>query len=306
MFVKLKRVIKAAMASFWRNGWLSTATILVMASTLFVIGGLLLSSYLLNSTLASFQQKIDISVYFPPDTPEDAVLDFKSKFETIPNVSAVTYVSQAEALERFKQDYKTNQIIVDSLNEVDGNPLQASLNIRAADTSRFSEIVTALEKLKDAAAPKIDFTIDYRERVKAIDKLTKIIAVARLSGAGLSLALAFMAVLVTLNAVRMAIYTARDEINVMRLVGATAWFIRGPFLMEGIIDGIIAAVGATLLYFPIVWWLSPKVLIYVDSGIDLRSYFVSHLFSFFAILLIIGVVLGALSSFLAVRRYLKV
>ena len=306
MFVKLKRVTKAALTSFWRNGWLSTATILVMASTLFVIGGLLLSSYLLNSTLVSFQQKIDISVYFPPDTPEDSVLDFKSKFEAISNVSAVTYVSQAEVLERFKQDYKTNQVIVDSLNEVDGNPLQASLNIRAADTARFSEIVAAIEKLKNATAPKIDFTVDYRERAKAIDKLTKIIAVARLSGAGLSLALAFMAVLVTLNAVRMAIYTARDEINIMRLVGATAWFIRGPFLMEGIIDGIIAAAGATLLYFPIVWYLSPKIAVYVDSGIDLRGYFVSHLFSFFAILLITGVVLGALSSFLAVRRYLKV
>lgn len=92
----------------------------------------------------------------------------------------------------------------------------------------------------------------------------------------------------------------------MRLVGATAWYIRGPFLVEGILDGIIAAVAATVLYLPVTWFLSPKIESFIGGGINMFQYFSSHFFEFFAILLVISIVLGALSSLLAVRRYLKV
>ena len=131
-------------------------------------------------------------------------------------------------------------------------------------------------------------------------------AASRTTGAALAAILGFIAALVAFNTVRLAIYTAREEINVMRLVGATAWYIRGPFLVEGILDGIIAAVAATVLYLPVTWFLSPKIESFIGGGINMFQYFSSHFFEFFAILLVISIVLGALSSLLAVRRYLKV
>jgi cell division transport system permease protein len=252
------------------------------------------------------QQKIDVSVYFPPGTPEEKILDLKTEFENIPNVSSVGYVSQAEALEKFKEDHRDDPLLVESLAELQTNPLQASLNIRAVDTTKFSEIAEGVDQIRSTSGGGIDFSADYSKRASTIDRMTKIIAVARLAGALLSLVLAFIAILVTFNTIRMAIYTARDEINVMRLVGATAWFIRGPFLIEAIIDGVLAAVLTTVIFVPLVWWLSPKILSFIDTSINLKGYFISHLVGFSGILIVTGAVLGFFSSFLAVRRYLKV
>lgn len=297
----LKRIMKSAAVSFWRNGWLSTATVLVMVLTLFVIGGLVLSSVLFNTILASVEEKIDVSVYFLPNTPEELIINLKSEFQKIPNVREVAYVSQAEALERFRERHKDNPVVIESLQELEDNPLEASLNISALDTLKFQDIVTAIEARQEPTVDKINF----RENQLAIERLSKITTASKTTGAALAIVLAFVAVLVTFNTVRLAIYTARDEINVMRLVGATAWYIRGPFLVEGIIDGALAAVVTTAIYFPIIWFLAPKLQLFLD-GVNMFDYFVSHFFEFFAILLGTSVVLSVLSSILAIRRYLKV
>mgnify|MGYP001587684517 FL=1 len=111
--------------------------------------------------------------------------------------------------------------------------------------------------------------------------------------------------LVAFNTVRLAIYTAREEINIMKLVGATNWYIRGPFMIEGIMHGGIAAVAMALLFLPMTWVISPKISVFLPS-IDLYKYFVANFMEFFAIILAIGVVLGVASSTVAVRRYLKI
>ena len=295
------RIIKSAVVSFWRNGWLSTATVLVMVLTLFVIGGLLLSSVLMNTILDSLEERIDVSVYFLPNTQEELIVGLKADFEKIPNVSAVSYVSQAEALERFRERHKNNPLILESLAELEENPLEASLNISAADTSKFQEIVTAIEVQEEPTIDKINFF----ENQRAIERLSKIMVATRTTGAAIAAILAFIAVLVAFNTVRLAIYTARGEINVMRLVGATAWHIRGPFLIEGVIDGGLAAVITAAIYIPTVWFLAPNIQNFLD-GINMFQYLMGHLLEFFAILFASGVLLGILSSILAVRRYLKV
>ena len=295
------RIIKSAVVSFWRNGWLSTAPVLVMVLTLFVIGGRFLSSVLMNTILDSLEERIDVSVYFLPNTQEELIVGLKADFEKIPNVSAVSYVSQAEALERFRERHKNNPLILESLAELEENPLEASLNISAADTSKFQEIVTAIEVQEEPTIDKINFF----ENQRAIERLSKIMVATRTTGAAIAAILAFIAVLVAFNTVRLAIYTARDEINVMRLVGATAWHIRGPFLIEGVIDGGLAAVITAAIYIPTVWFLAPNIQNFLD-GINIFQYLMGHLLEFFAILFASGVLLGILSSILAVRRYLKV
>ena len=153
----LKRIITSAFQSFWRNGLLSTATVLVTVLTLFVIGGLILSSVLMNTILDSLEQKIDVSIYFYQNAEEPVILALKSEFEKIPDVSAISYVSQAEALENFKAKHKDNPLIAESLAELQGNPLQASLNISASDPAKFKDIVSAIEARKESSIEKINY-----------------------------------------------------------------------------------------------------------------------------------------------------
>lgn len=300
MLENLRRIFITAAISFKRNAMLSTATVLVMTLTLFVMGGLLLSSVLMNTILDSLETKIDVSVYFFPNAPESLVLDLKKVFEKIPNVNTVAYVSQAQALEDFKTRHKDNPTINEALKELEENPLEASLNITAADPSKFREIVAAIEARKESSIDKINFY----ENQTVIERLTRIMDAVRKTGAALAAVLALIAVLVAFNTVRLAIFTSRDEIQVMRLVGATSRYIRLPFLAEGVMDGAISAALATLLFLPITWFLSPRVKLFVDA--DLFAYFRGNFFEFFFILLAAGAALGALSSFLAMRKYLRV
>src|SRR3989344_8404802 len=251
----IQRVLRSAVLSFRRNGLLSTATVLVMVLTLFVIGGLLLSSVLMNTILDRLEERIDVSVYFLPETQEELITSLKTEFEKIPNVSAVSYVSQAEALERFKERHKNNPLILESLAELEENPLEASLNISAADTSKFQEIVTAIDAREEPAIDKVNFF----ENQRAIERLSKIMTATRTTGAAIAAILAFIAVLVAFNTVRLAIYTARDEINVMRLFVAPALHIPGPvFIWGGGGGGGGAGINAAI-YIPLVWVFASNI-----------------------------------------------
>jgi len=121
----------------------------------------------------------------------------------------------------------------------------------------------------------------------------------------LALVLAFIAVLVAFNTIRLAIYTMREEIGIMRLVGATQWFIRGPFLVSGMMYGFLASALTTLIFFPLTWLTAPKLSVLIPD-FDLFRYFVANFMEFFAVMFVCGVALGVLSSFIAIRRYLRI
>lgn len=296
-----KRILKTSWLAFRRNGLLSTATVLVMTLTLFVIGGLLLTSVVAHTILGDLENKIDISVYFVPSASEADVLRVKKALELFPAVKEVAYVSQDSALADFRSRHEGDEIILSSLEELEGNPLEASLNIKAHDPERLSEIA---KFLKERNYPIVD-TVNYFENQIVIDRLGSIVSGVRNSGLVLIAVLALIAVLVAFNTIRLAIYTAREEINVMRLVGATSWFIRGPFLLQGILQGAIAACITAGLFYPLLWFAGPRVGAFLPN-IDLYGYFRANIFEFFGILLGIGIFLGVFSSFIAMRKYLRV
>ncbi len=300
--VTLKRIITYGWISFRRNGWLSTATILVMMLTLFVIGGLLLTSVVANTILRDLEGKIDISMSFKKGTTETVIAGVKSEIQTLPEVREVTYVSAQEALSNFKERHKDDSTILASLEELgEENPLLATLNIKAEDPLQFASIADFLQKKNYPNVEKIN----YFENQKIIDRLSSVVRGVRSLGIAIVLILGFVAVLVAFNTVRLAIYTAREEINIMKLVGATNWYIRGPFMVEGVLHGVFAAIATSLLYFPIIWVASPKLLFFLPN-INLQTYFTENFVQFLVILLTIGIVLGVGSSLLAVRRYLKI
>src|SRR3989338_3741241 len=300
-WVTIKRVIKYGYLNFRRNGWLSTATVLVMTMALFVLGWLMMLSVVANTALSSLENKIDISVYFKNNSNESDITAVKEDLTVLPEVAKVDYVSSEEALNDFRKRHKDNKLISDSLEELGGNPLSASLNIKAKDARNYAAIS---EFLSAKNYPAID-KINYFENQKVIERLSSIVNASRLFGSALVLFLGFIAVLVAFNTVRLAIYTMREEINIMRLVGATAWFIRGPFLFEGMIYGAIASLVATFSFFPILWVISSPISAAL-SGVNISSYFKSNFLEFFGIMVFAGVSLGVISSFIAIRRYLKV
>ncbi|OGZ30314.1 MAG: hypothetical protein A2931_02105 [Candidatus Niyogibacteria bacterium RIFCSPLOWO2_01_FULL_45_48] len=302
MNVQLRRAIKEGIINFWRNGLVSVAATLVMVLALFVIGSLLFSNVLLTSALSRIEEEVDISVYFKKEAAEDEILSVKSALSQLPQVKAVTYVSEDEALERFKTRHTANALITQSLDELDDNPLQASLNIRAGDTGQYEVIARFLDS---SAYSKLIDKINYFQNQVVIERLSGFLAAARAVGFGATLVFSLIAMLVVFNTIRLAIYTLRDEIAVKRLVGATSRHVRAPFVVEGALYGAISAVVSIIIFYPITMWLGPASVRFF-GGPNLFDYYLSNFFEIFLILFVMGVLLGVISSSVATRRYLRV
>ncbi len=302
MWITFKRVIKSGLKSFWRNGWLSTATISIMVLTLLVISVLLMINVVANAVLTNLQEKIDISVYFKLEANEEDILIVKSQLEKLAEVERVDYVSQEEALIRFREKHQDNPYLIQSLQELNENPLEASLNIKAQEASQYDIIANFLDGINYS---NIIDKVDYKKNKEVIDKLSYIVANIRMGGVVLSGILILVVVLVTFNAIRLAIYSAREEIKVMRLVGASNWFIRGPFVIEGVLYGVISSLITLGILYPVFWFISPKLSGFLPIE-DFFVYFRVNFWAFLVLLLGMGIVLGVLSSIFAMRKYLKV
>ena len=297
----LRRVIVNAFINFWRNGWVSVATILVMVLAIFMAGSLILFQVLLNSTLDEVRKKVDVTVYFKLDAPEEEIMRIEKLVGGLTEVESTEFVSREEALLEFKRRHDDNALISSALDELGTNPLGASLRIRSKDPSNYSTISLFFDKQNFDAVDKIN----YQQNERIFTRLATVISVTRKAGLGVSIVLGAIAFLVAFNTIRLAIYTSRDEIGIMRLVGASTWYVRGPFLIEGVIHGFFASVFTMLVFWPLTLWLGPKAQNFF-GGVDLFEYYAGNLFQFFFILLLVGVSLGVLSSFIATRRYLKI
>ena len=305
IFTKIKRVMKAGFVNFWRNGWVSLAAILVVVITLFTIGSLIFSRAVLESALNHIQDKVDISVYFKNDADEKDVLALKDSVAKLSEVKSVEYVSAVKSLEDFKERHKDNATLLQSIEELDKNPLGAVINIKAKQISQYGSVAKFLEGKSETTGDSIIDKVNYFQNKKIIDRLSNILDSAKKLGLIVSLVLALVSILVTFNTIRLAIYSSRDEIEVMRLVGASNRFASGPFIVEGAMYGFFSALIAMIIFYPIIVWVDPKVAS-VFSEVSLFRYYIDNFGQIFAILLGIGVLICSISSFIAVRRYLKI
>lgn len=300
MFTTLLRIIKSGLKSFWRNGWLSTATISVMALTLIVIAGLLISGVVGDALLKILQNKVDVSVYFNLDTPEQDILEVKSELENLAEVKEVDYVSRETALERFEERHSDDPVLIQSLKELENNPLEASLNIRAYESSQYAAISGFLESSYQSIIDKVN----YKQNKEVIGKLSNITVNVRRAGISLAGVLILIVILVTFNAIRLTMYNSREEIRVMKLVGASNWFVRGPFIVEGVLYGISSSLISVGLLYPAFWYVSPKLSGFLPIP-SLFSYFQANVWSLLFLLLGIGILLGVVSSLIAIRKHLR-
>lgn len=301
----LKRIARSGLKNFIRNGTVAWASVLVITITLSVLTGLIFFQAVLNYSLTQIQDKVDVTVYFTTEASEDKVFEIKTSLESLPEVSQVTYESADEALAKFKERHSNDYLTLQALEELSDNPLGASLNIKAGQTSQYESIIKFFED--DSALGKQNENliekINYNQNKVIIDRLTSIIDGARTLGFLITLILAFVSVLITYNTVRLAIFISREEISIMKLVGASPRYIRGPFVIEGIICGVIASLVTLILFYPVSLWLGNKMTTFL--GLNLFDYYLSHLGEILLIIIFSGVFLGAISSFFAIRKYLK-
>jgi len=302
MTTTLLRIIKYGFQSFWRNGLLSVATIIVMILALMVFEGLIISNVLTKTAVSSLEDKIDISVYFKTNAAEDEILRLKRSLEGVAEVKSVDYISREKALEIFQTKYQSDPTITQALQELGENPLQASLNIKAHDPNDYATIAASLT---DDSFKNLIEKVTYTQSRLAIERLSKIVDTAEKVGLALTIFLALTAALVTFNTIRLAIYSNREEIGIMRLVGASNVFINGPYIMEAIIFGVLSAILSLIITAPFINLIAPYLQTFIPE-MDLKTYFLSNLFNLFFYQLLFGIALGIVSGSIAIRRYLKI
>lgn len=306
MFIVIvKRIIKAGFINFWRNGSVSLSAVFVMIIALSMIASILLITPFLGTALAEIEDKIDVNIYMTPNAKEDAIMELKTRLETIPEVKSVTYVSKEEALASFRERHENDHRIIQALDEVGENPLTAVLNVKAKEPSQYENIANALDG-KSALSPdtlSVVGKVNYFDNKIAIERLSQFIDGVQKLGGIITVIMIGISILITFNTIRLAIFIARDEIAVMRLVGANNGYIRGPFVVEGVLYGFVAGIFTLILFYPLTYWLKSATQGFY-GGIDLSHFFIANFIQIFFIIIISGIVMGAISSYLAVRKYL--
>ena len=302
MFTSFKRIIKAGWFAFSRNIGLSLATVFIMMMAISLITFLFLLNISAKILISSIQEKVDISVYFKEDVLPEDILQVKSEIAKIPEVKDVEYVSKEKALEKFIEKHRDDPVLMESLTEVGSNPFLASLSVKAWQASQYEQVNKFLENF---SYKNLIAKVDYYQRKPVIDRLFSITSGINRGGILFSIVLGIIAILVAFNAVRIAIYNSSEEISTMKLVGASNWFIRGPFLIQGVIAGILAVLIALLITFVISFGLNSRVEA-IAPEISIFGLFISNFGILVLIQFVLGIGLGMISSAIAIRKYLKV
>jgi cell division transport system permease protein len=317
LLTTFKRITRTGFVNFWRNSFLSFAAIVVITLSLCTLGGLIFAGAFGRSLLADVKDKVDINVYFTLNAPESDILSLQKDMNALPEVASTTYISRDQALSSFKAKWQNNALIMQGLDEIGSNPFPASLNIKAKNPGQYGSITNYLESKSpaDAEGTPIIEKINYEENKLIIDRLSKIIPTVEKGGLIVAIIFVFVAIIVVFNTIRLIIYTARDEISVMKLVGASNTYTRGPFIISGIMYGIASGLITLALMAAFAYWSDALVLRL--AGVDIASnfqlvvnvlsaYFISNFAQIFLIIMSSGIILGGLSSYIAARRYLKV
>lgn len=300
------RIVRTGIVNFFRNASLAVAAMAVMVVTLTIILLSLVVNTTLSGTINQITEKIDVSVYLKDNVTTKEREDFTSRLEDLSNVSSTKYLSKDQALEAYRQENIDNQELLQAINQTD-NPLPATIRVKPKDLDKVQEIQAFLNKPenKELQSEEPSYSGDRKE---AIDKISHAANVLQRIGiAGIAL-FAIISVLIIFNTIQMAIFNRRDEISIMRLLGANTWYIRGPFVVEAVIYGILSGLISILLikslFIASSGTLEASSLGLLDIGYAQR-YFNDHFWILLLIQIGIGVVIGATSSVVATRRYLK-
>lgn len=303
----LWRIFLSGTNNFVRNAWLSAAAMAVMIITLTIVLFSVIANATFSYTVQQIRDKIDISVYLKDSVTTAQRNKLENDLKKIDNVKDIIYISKEQALKNYVEINKDNIDLQLAISQTD-NPLPQSLEIKVNDPDHIENIKTFLEKpdIKNLQSDETSYSGDRKE---AIDKIAKATSFIRKAGVVGVLVFAFISVLIIFNTIQMAIFNRRDELSIMRLLGASKWYIRGPFLVESLLIGIASAVVSVVLCNA-VFSVANSTLNASSFGLlDITyagSYFADHFWAIVGSQLLLGILIGVGSSFVATQRYLRV
>lgn len=298
------RIMHGGGRNFMRNAWLSTAATAVMAVTLTIVVISFISNLALTATIKSVTDKIDVSVYLEPNLTTTQIDGFKQALINTGNVDSISYVSASQAVANYKAQNKGNTQLIEALDEA-GDALPPSFEIKAKNPNNLNIIEAVVSQPNNTALTDPTAPPSYTgSRKQTIDRIIHFANFFKSVGLAASIIFVVISTLIIFNTIRMAIFTRRDEIEIMKLVGATKWFIRGPFIFEAALYGIVAAGIAVGIAYLVLLSSATKVATYIDFGSTL-TFFHTYPLLIIGGELLLGIIIGAVSSILAMSRYLK-
>ncbi len=300
MIKQIKKIFKTSWTGLKRQGFLTLATSIVIFIAVILGTSLFLFQGGISFLTDAIKEKIDISVYFKDYVSREEILKIREEVAKLDEVKRVSYVSPEEAYENFVKIHQ-NDSYLESLEAIEVNPFLPSLVIQTKEPSQY-KVVSEFFKKEEYSS--LIYEIDDYKRGEIIDRLSDVASKISNFGLFLTLFLSLIAVIVTFNTLRLSIYSQREEIEVMRLVGAKNSFIRAPFLIQGALCGLFSAIISFVLFFLILFFFNNRVKNLL-MGFDVFAFYKEHLLIILLIQLLIGVGLGLISSFFAVKKYLK-
>jgi len=302
-FLSFARVIKFSFQDIFRNIWLSIVTITIIILALFSVNTLLTGQFISDAAIDAVKEKIDVTIYLRLDAGEEAIMALKDKIESLKEVKQVDYISKAEALESFRQKNQDKPEILQALRELGKNPLSPSLIIKPTDVESSESLINELNKLDDDIIESRNFA-DHKLLLGKINAITDKVSEAGIIVSGIFI---LITILVVYNAVRVAIYTHRKEIAIMRLVGASSSFIYMPFLLSSVIYALVGVGVIILVFYPFLSLLQPYLeTFFRDYNVNIITYYNQNFFYIFGLQFAGIAVINILASLIAVRKYAKV
>ena len=304
--VTLRRIIRTGCINFVRNSWLSIAAIAIMVITLTIVLFSVIANATFSHTIEQTTDKINISVFLKDTVNESKTNELLDQIRKLDNVETVKYVTKEQAMENFKRQYMDNVDILSAAAEA-GNPLPATIQIKPRDVNKLDGIKAFIDKpdIQALQSEKTSYSGQIKQAVDGISKSAQLLKRAGIAGV---IVFCMISIMIIFNTIQMAIFNRRDELAIMRLLGASTWFIRGPFVVETVIYGIFSAVISIVLLNSL-FVVSSSTLQATNLGyLDIpfaNEYFGSHFWIFLGLQMVVGIFIGAASSTIATHRYLK-
>ncbi|MDD4358550.1 MAG: permease-like cell division protein FtsX [Candidatus Pacebacteria bacterium] len=295
------RVFKNGWFNFIRQGSLSFGTTFALFLALVVGVGLFIFNGLIDYAIEEVEGQVDVSIFFKEEVSKEAIMVFKDELEGLDQVKSVFFVSKEQAYESFVQNHE-DDIYIEALKIIEVNPFLPSIRITAKDPSEYaaiSEFIDSKEDIEDLIYKMDDF-----RREEAIQKIESLSANVKTLGMFLIVVFSFLAFLTTFNTIRLTIFSQRKEIEIMKLVGASNSFIRNPYIVQGMLCGILAAILSFSIILGLLFLLNDSLINFL-MGFDVYSYYLSNIWTILIGQILIGILLALISSYIAVTRYLR-
>ncbi|MBT4942371.1 MAG: hypothetical protein HOJ25_01200 [Candidatus Magasanikbacteria bacterium] len=300
--VSFFRIVKFALEDIFRNFSLSVMTVVILVLMLLSVNTLVVVQAITTQAIASVKEHIDVSIHFQHEATEEHISEVRSYVESFPEVLESQFFTKEQVLEQFKQAHQADSSILTSLEELEENPLGSTLVVKTREPSDYEKIITAISVPEYEHIVEAKTFNDVQTSIEKIDTITRRVEESVIF---LSILFTLIAFFVTFNTIRVAIYTQRLEIGIKKLVGATNWFIRGPYIIESVIFTICSMFVAGVLVYHGLAILDPYLEVVFGQKAFLQAYFGAHAAQLIGIEFAGVFALTVFTSGIAIRKYLR-